>query len=121
MKKIVSIFFLQLIVLAGLYSQVVPKGMNYQAVARNQKGEILADQNLSLRIYLFSGDNGQRINHYSEVHQVKTNALGLFDMIIGEGTKEQGEYGLVPWNQENIWMEVAIKDRSLSDFCHCKQ
>ncbi|MBK9678528.1 MAG: hypothetical protein IPO69_06595 [Saprospiraceae bacterium] len=116
MKKIVSIFFLQLIVLAGLYSQVVPKGMNYQAVARNQKGEILADQNLSLRIYLFSGDNGQRINHYSEVHQVKTNALGLFDMIIGEGTKEQGEYGLVPWNQENIWMEVAIKDRSLSDF-----
>lgn len=116
MKKIFFLLCFQLVLLAAGYAQVVPKGMNYQAVARNLKGEIILNQKLSLKIYLFSQEGNQRTNHYSEIHEVATNELGLFNLIIGEGTKYHGEYGLIPWNKENIWMEVAIKDKGQTEF-----
>ncbi len=116
MKKIFFILYFQIALLAIGYSQVIPKGMNYQAVARDIKGEIIPNQKISLKIHLFGNEGNQRLNHYSEIHEVTTNALGLFNLIIGEGIKEQGEYGLVPWNSENIWMEVAIRDKGQTAF-----
>jgi len=116
MKRIHLILLLQLILLASGYSQVIPKGMNYQAVARNIKGEIIPNQKISLKIYIFSNEVSRRTNHYSEIHEVLTNGLGLFNLIIGEGAKEQGEYGLIPWSSENVWMEVAIQDKRQSGF-----
>lgn len=116
MKKIFFILYFQIALLVIGYSQVIPKGMNYQAVARDIKGEIIPNQKISLKIHLFGNEGNQRLNHYSEIHEVTTNALGLFNLIIGEGIKEQGEYGLVPWNSENIWMEVAIRDKGQTAF-----
>jgi len=116
MKRIYFILCFQLILLSSGYSQVIPKGMNYQAVARNLKGEIIPNQKVSLKINLFGNENNSRTNHYSEIHEVTTNALGLFNLIIGEGIKDQGDYGLIPWNVENIWMEVSIKDKGKSGF-----
>jgi len=116
MKKFFSILVFQIAFLALGYGQVIPKGMNYQAVARNLKGEVIPNQKISFKIYLFGNENNQRLNHYSEIHEVTTNGLGLFHLIVGEGSREQGEYGLIPWNSENIWMEVAIKDKDQTDF-----
>lgn len=116
MKKLFSLLIFQIILLGLGYGQAIPKGMNYQAVARNLKGEVIPNQEISLKIYLFGNENKQRLNHYSEIHKVTTNGLGLFNLIVGEGIKDQGEYGLVPWNTENIWMEVAIRDKGESEF-----
>lgn len=116
MKKIHAILLFQMVFLSAGYTQVIPKGMNYQAVARNLKGEVIANEKIAFKIYLFAYDGQQRINYYSEVHETTTNALGYFNLTIGEGSKEQGEYGLVPWNRDNIWMEVNIKDRGRSAF-----
>ncbi|MEP7268801.1 MAG: peptidase G2 autoproteolytic cleavage domain-containing protein [Saprospiraceae bacterium] len=116
MKKIVSILLFQTLLLSSIYAQVIPKGMNYQAVARDQKGEVLSAESIDVRVYLFSAENNNRVNHYTEVHHTSTNEGGYFNLIIGEGLREHGEYGLIPWNKENIWMEVAIKDRSHSNF-----
>ncbi len=116
MKKIYFILCFQIALLATGYAQAIPKGMNYQAVARNLRGEIISNQKVSLKINLFGNENLQRSNHYSEIHEVTTNEFGLFNLVIGEGSKEQGEYGLVPWNSENIWLEVAIKDKGQSGF-----
>lgn len=116
MKKIHVILLFQMVFLSAGYTQVIPKGMNYQAVARNLKGEVIANEKIAFKIYLFAYDGQQRINYYSEVHETTTNAIGYFNLTIGEGSREQGEYGLVPWNRDNIWMEVAIKDRGRSAF-----
>ena len=116
MKKIYFILGFLISVLSVSLSQVVPKGMNYQAIARSLNGEILANQRVSLRITLLSMDGQFRVSHYSEVHDVVTSETGLFDMIVGEGNKEQGEYGLIPWNSEDIWMEVAIYDKRKTEF-----
>jgi hypothetical protein len=116
MKKYYLILLLALAAAVQLNAQWVPKGMNYQAVARNGQGELLSNKKINLKIYLFGNENNQRTNHYSELHEVTTNALGLFNIIIGEGLKDQGEFGLIPWNKENIWMEVALADQATSGF-----
>lgn len=116
MKKLFSVLIFQLVVLALGYGQAIPKGMNYQAIARNLKGEVIPNQKIRLKIYLFGHENNQRINHYSEIHEVTTNGLGLFNLIVGEGVKDSGEYGLIPWNSENIWMEVAVSDKGQTEF-----
>jgi hypothetical protein len=98
------------------YAQQVPQGMKYQAVARNLKGEVLINEIISLQIRLTSQPQGNRIEHYSEIHNVTTNELGLFSLVIGEGKGMPEKFRQVPWEQENIWMEVAIMDRNRSDF-----
>lgn len=116
MKKKILLFILSLNVLFVLNGQTLPKGMNYQAVARNLKGEILPNETITLKINLVSNADQGRVEYYSEIHIAVTNELGLFSLIIGEGKVEQGAFGLIPWSKENIWMEVAIKDKTQSNF-----
>ena len=116
MKKLYFILCFQVCLITFNYAQVIPKGMNYQAVARNLKGELLINQKIGLKISLVDIDQQQRVLHYSETHEVVTNTLGLFNLIVGEGVKDQGQFGLVPWNTQNIWMEVAIRDKSTIGF-----
>ncbi len=116
MKKLNFLLILQMVVVMTVFSQVIPKGMNYQAVAHNLKGEVIPNQKVTLKIYLFGHEGNRRTNHYSEIHEVITNTMGLFNLVIGEGLKDQGEYGLIPWSTENIWMEVAIKEKGQGGF-----
>jgi len=66
MKKLL-IFLLGLVVLVTTYAQT-PTGFSYQAVLRNNSGQILGGQAAQLRITLTSS-NGL-INYYQEVHNV---------------------------------------------------
>ncbi len=116
MKKFCLILLYQFFLVVLINAQQVPKGMNYQAVARNAEGEVLADKPIRLKISLFGHSGELRTDYYNEIHEVKTNTLGLFNLIIGEGLKEKGEYGLIPWNTENIWMEVAIQNKEQNGF-----
>ncbi|MEP7321785.1 MAG: hypothetical protein ABI761_07690 [Saprospiraceae bacterium] len=116
MKKLILISCIQLALLSDLVAQVIPKGMNYQAVARDSDGGLIASELVGLKIVLFSNKDGLRVDYYSETHQTTTSALGLFNLVIGEGIKDQGEYGLIPWSSENIWLEVSIKNNKHTNF-----
>jgi len=99
-----------------LIAQQVPQGMKYQAVARNMKGEILADEQIVLRISLTGDQKNSSIVYYSELHNVKTNELGLFTLVIGEGVNNKSSFKEIPWSTENIWMEVSIADKAKGGF-----
>jgi len=116
MKKSYLILLIQFLLLVSTNAQVIPKGMNYQAVARNLKGELLQNQKINLKISLYGQDDQLRTYHYRETHEVTTNKLGLFNLVVGEGKITRGQFGLIPWNTQNIWMEVAIKDKSQAEF-----
>lgn len=116
MKKAYLLLFIHSVLFGVVYAQVIPKGMQYQAVARKQNGEIIPNENIALRITLFSKKQEVRKNHYSELHNPNTNDIGLFSLVLGEGKTENGEYNTIPWNTENIWIEVAIKDPLSSGF-----
>ncbi len=116
MKRLLSATFLLLAILVAGHAQIIPKGMNYQAVARNLKGEVIPSQKITLKVFLFGYEGQQRADYYSEIHEVVTAPSGFFTLSIGEGVREQGAFGLIPWNDINIWMEVKIKERGQTGF-----
>jgi hypothetical protein len=107
---------LAIAIASTVIAQQVPQGMKYQAVARNLKGEILADEKIVLKISLTSQQNNSVVVHYTELHNIKTNELGLFSLVIGEGASNKATFKEIPWSSENIWMEVSIADRVKGDF-----
>ncbi|GAA4452435.1 hypothetical protein GCM10023189_15830 [Nibrella saemangeumensis] len=116
MKKLYTILLLNLLVWSLTYGQLVPRGMKYQAVARNLTGTVMANQEITLKITLLSYQSKNGQIHYSETHTVTTNQFGLFTLTIGEGIAGNGAFNAIPWSSEDIWMEVAIRDKGMSSF-----
>ncbi len=115
MKKAFNLTAIFLLFFATAFSQKVPQGMKYQAVARTLTGNVIANQEIALKISLVNSGKTSAV-YYSEVHTVTTNQLGLFSLVIGEGKNEKGTFTAVPWSTDDIWMEVSIKDKSSSLF-----
>ena len=113
MKKFsVSAWFYGMLFVAGLntsaMAQDVPQGVNYQAVARNASGQVIANQSLSIKITLFR-ESQPNAPIYQEIHQsINTNQFGLFNLVIGQGAVTGN--GLQNFSQIN-WgaSELSIK------------
>lgn len=91
-------------------------GINYQAVARNNDGTVLARQNVKVRISILGGSATGNVQ-YLENHDVSTNNLGLFTIQIGRGTPSTGTLAGVPWQNANQYLrvELAIGGGSFTD------
>ncbi len=89
----------------ALNAQNAPAGINYQAVLRDQQGQIIADQAIKAKISV--NDPESRSTFYTETHTVTTNNVGIFTLIIGGGKAEKGAFKDIPWSSANTWLEVA--------------
>lgn len=88
---------------------VVPQGMNYQAVARDAVGQVMANQDISMKISLLAGSaDGKTV--YTEYHQVTTNNIGLFSLTIGEGKTSKKTFAEVPWSSTEVWLDIALAE-----------
>jgi hypothetical protein len=115
MKKIISTLVYTLLCISFLSAQSVPNGINFQAVARDADGAILSYKSISLRLSLKTQVPTEE-TFYVETHQVTTNSLGLFTLVIGKGKTSQGLFEEVPWGSSEIMMETAMDSRGGSDF-----
>lgn len=113
MKKVLTLLLISCFFLGYVQAQV-PGGMQYQAVARDLKGNIIAHQPISLKITLLA--EGATTFYYVENHSVTTNELGLFTLVIGGGNVESGNFANIPWSSQNIWLQVAIKDKNQTGY-----
>lgn len=106
MKRSFIILF-NLFVCIVLVAQV-PQGFKYQAVARSSSGDVLKNQQLTLRISVM--DSGEQI--WSEDHPVMTGAMGQFDLIIGDpsvsGSGSVGSFENIPWSSGDISLGVEV-------------
>ena len=114
--KIIYLFTIAMCFNALCFSQGVPEGMKYQALARDTRGVILSNEPIVLEISLLSNMKEKSKVHYSETHSVTTSALGLFDLVIGAGSMSKGVFSNVPWSTDDIWMQVRIKEKGSTDF-----
>lgn len=115
MKHFLTLLAGLLILGQSVVAQQVPNGMKYQAVARDTRGQVLANRDLQLRISLYSDPLKQAID-YIEIHKVLTNELGLFSLTVGEGFVTRGNFTAIPWSSGEVWMEVAIQTDDETDF-----
>ena len=87
-----------------LHSQ--DQGFNYQAVASDDFGEPLANEEIDVRFLIKSGNpNGPNV--YQEDHNnIRTNAFGLFSVVIG--SKNPNQFNAIDWSADNYFLRVRI-------------
>ncbi len=115
MKKIIFNLLILTFSFSALLAQNIPQGMSYQAVARDADGQLLSNVPISLKISLISNIERHGIA-YSEIHKVKTNEYGLFNFVIGQGESSDGSFEEIPWESEEIWLEVAMDAKAGEDY-----
>jgi hypothetical protein len=74
-----------------------PQNINYQAVVRNNAGDVIKNQSVRFKLSVTEGVNG--ISTYSETHLATTNSLGLVNLTIGAGTVLTGTFPAINWSQ----------------------
>jgi len=95
------------VMLYGVSLGQTPVGFSYQAVIRNNSGQVLANQNVSLRVSLIS--NSGATTYYTETHNLTTTSQGLVNLVIGEGTDRVGTISQVPWDKEQVKLRTEFK------------
>lgn len=114
MKKVLLVA-ISVLALATAYSQA-PMKFNYQAVARNAAGSVIANQPVGLKITIHDGTpNGAVV--YQEGHDnVPTNAFGIITVVIGGGSIIQGDLNNVNWGIGDKYMQVEFDVTSNGNF-----
>ena len=91
----------------GLMAQV-PQQVNYQAVARNSSGAVLASQAISVRFTILDvSPTGTPV--YQETYSVTTNQFGLFTCALGAGIQVgSNTFAGINWGTNSKYLQVEI-------------
>ena len=84
-----------------------PQAIPYQAVARDNAGNLVANQAVSLRFSIHDATAGGTIV-YQETQSKTTNSLGLFTANIGEGTVVSGTFVSIDWGGGSKFIQVEM-------------
>ena len=83
------------LVLSAMSFAQVPQMMSYQAVVRGSDNNLVANQQISMRVSILQGSaDGGAV--YTETHSAQTNANGLVSIEIGNGTSNDN-FSTINW------------------------
>ncbi|MFC2151451.1 hypothetical protein ACFLSE_02905 [Bacteroidota bacterium] len=111
-KSLLFCFVLALSI--SMFAQV-PDAFKYQAVIRNSSGEIIPNQNISLRISILDG-SASGTNVFTETHSETTSDLGLVAINIGKGSLVSGDFGTINWSTGDKYLKVEIDENGGTSF-----
>jgi uncharacterized protein (TIGR02145 family) len=112
MKKIFLVGFGLALFISQLMAQV-PQCINYQTVVRNNTGQLVKDQVVSLKFSIHQNSvSGQEV--YSEKHVKTTNQFGIVNLHIGKGTDLSGNFETIDWGAGKMFLKTFL-DLSGSD------
>lgn len=100
-------YFFAVVLLTVSLNAQVQNGINYQAAARDNSGNILANQAVDFRFSILQGSaSGTMV--YQETHSATTNTVGLVNFIIGTGAVNAGNYGSINWGAGPYFLQVEM-------------
>lgn len=103
MKKYTFIF-LTLFICFGAFAQ---QGINYKAAIRDGDGNLLINQEITVRFTIQQGVQFQDV--YQETfNAVSTDEHGLISLVIGTGTPQLGVFREVDWGSDTHFLNVQI-------------
>jgi len=82
-----------------------PEKMSYQAIIRNAGGQVLANQNIGVRVSVLQGSPSGTVV-YSERLTGSTNANGLLTMELGTGTVLSGTFSTISWPSGSYYLKT---------------
>jgi hypothetical protein len=108
MKKIILFLCVLCAFVVNVQAQV-PNQFNYQAVARNNAGQSIANANIRTKFTILDG-SATGTNVYSEVRSLTTNQLGLFTAAIGGtgATSVTGNFATIDWSTGKKFIKVEV-------------
>ena len=98
-----AFFFLSFVIFStGLLAQA-PLSFNYQAVLRDDAGQVMASEEMDVEITIIKADaEGSAV--FSETHQTQTNEFGLINLQIGSVNSLED----VEWGIDEYFIEVSV-------------
>jgi hypothetical protein len=86
-----------------------PQSFPYQTIIRDAQGDVVANQNVSLRMTIIQGPL-PGTNVYQETHTVMTNAFGLVNLEIGGGTTGAtlNDFSAIDWSTGDYHVRVEL-------------
>ncbi len=113
MKKITFTLALLLFTAITAFGQT-PQGINYQAVLRNSNGSIMSNTPATYRFSFLEGSNSGTLR-YQETRGVTTDAYGMVNTVIGEGSTVSGAFSNIDWTKANyLKVEVNVSGSYIS-------
>ncbi|MBN3035920.1 MAG: hypothetical protein JW861_10070 [Bacteroidales bacterium] len=106
MKRSVQLLFLLFFISGSLFSQP-PQALKYQAVVRNHLGNIMMNQAVGVRLTVRNLSPGGA-TVYSEIHSTITNAQGVLNIEVGNGTPVQGVFSDIQWDNGSKFLQIEI-------------
>jgi hypothetical protein len=96
-------------------AQTPPNAFNYSAVARNVAGQPIATSKIGIQISILKTSTTGAVQ-YSENHIVTTDAFGLFNLAIGEGTVQSGSMSAITWGTDKYFIKVGMDVAGSTNF-----
>jgi hypothetical protein len=112
MKTKLLLSFLLITSYCLLCTAQVPQGLNYQALALDGSGDPIKKNNsLQVKIGILS-DTITPVVVWEELHNpVKTNAYGVFNLVIGTGVRQSGSaltFTDIDWTATPLFLKIQI-------------
>lgn len=101
--------FLSIFILILTLKTTAQNGLNFQGVARNPSGVILASQKITLKFSILTDKTNGSVE-YAETRIVSTNAQGIFSIIIGDtgAINTVGNFNNIEWKLGNKFLKVEM-------------
>lgn len=113
MKIFYSLFFIFLTsYIPSVFAQAPPQGINYQAVARDNSGNPLVAQSVTV-IFRLHQNSASGPVVYRGTQPVTTNAFGLFTAVIGQTSSDSGSFAAISWGANSYWLQVIVNGNNM--------
>ncbi len=102
-------------ILMTLSAQAPPEAFNYSGAARNGIGLPVYKKTIGVEFSILKGSANGSIE-YRETHYTKTNAFGVFNAAIGNGTVQEGDFSSIDWGSDIYFIKVSLDINGGSNF-----
>jgi hypothetical protein len=105
MKKLIALPCLLLCVFSAIAQS--PQAIPYQAVLRNADGSVMANQAVTIT-FTIHNNAVDGTTEYQENHNTTSNALGLINLNVGQGTPSVGTFSTINWGSGTKFLQVTM-------------
>jgi hypothetical protein len=116
-RNLILLLTFSFTILNFVQAQIPPNAFNYSAVARGPQGQPIASQNIGIRFSILKTSvNGP--SQYVETHQTTTDPFGLFNLKIGGGSVQSGNFASIDWGADNYFLKVELDAQGNINYYH---
>ncbi|AWA30387.1 hypothetical protein HYN48_09970 [Flavobacterium magnum] len=102
-----KLLLLSALLISAITFAQVPQGISYQAIALNPSGNPVVSSNVGIRLSVLDvSATGTAL--YTETQTKTTNAQGLFNLVIGQGTPVSGTFAGINWKTNSKFLKVEM-------------